>query len=158
MNKLHKSKMIGIVLSAVILIGGLATGCKRTDISSSNTQQNSSEGTSIENNEDTTEEITIAQFKNSYFAYGVDDCTIEDVFSCPDIGDSETKRYIKISSNEFEVKYDKLAFIFKCDGEKSSLIKYINRNNEEDNQEHIDRECLDEIDAQLYDWYYNYNY
>ena len=161
MNKLYKSKMIGIVLSTFILVGVLGTGCNSSGISSGNSQENTITDVlkriSNQDNEETTKGITIEQFKNSYFAYDVDDCTIEDVFSCPDIGDSEVKHYKKIAPDEFEIKYDKLAFIFKCDGEKSSLVKYINRNNEEDNQEHIDRECLDEIYGQLYDCYNNYN-
>lgn len=155
MKKSQKCKITGMLLSGVILVGGLGVGCTKSDISSSNSQSNSS--TEITNIQDTKkEEITINQFKNSYLAGCSDNCKIEDVFSCPYIGDSDDKEYTKVASDEFKIKYDKLAFVFRCDGKKSYLIKYINKSNEEGYQEYTDKESLNEIYGELHDWYNSY--
>lgn len=155
MKKSQKCKITGMLLSGVLLVGGLGSGCTNSNISSSNSQSNSA--TEKTSNKDTKkEEITIKQFKNSYLAGCSDNCKIEEVFSCPYIGDSDNKEYTKVASDEFQIKYDKLAFVFRCDGEKSYLIKYINKSNEEGYQEFTDKESLSEIYAELYDWYNSY--
>ncbi len=157
MKKSQKCKITGMLLSGVVLVGGLGAGCTKSDISSSNSQSNSETEKTSENTQDTKkEEITIKQFKNSYLAGCSDNCKIEEVFSCPYIGDSDNKEYTKVASDEFQIKYDKLAFVFRCDGEKSYLIKYINKSNEEGYQEFTDKESLSEIYAELYDWYNSY--
>ena len=98
-------------------------------------------------------DITMEQFKNSYLDICTDYCIIRDIYSCPYIGDSENPIYTKLSKDEFQVKYDKLAFIYRCDGEISSLIKYINKNNPPEYQVSTDQESLWELSFQAHDWY-----
>lgn len=98
-------------------------------------------------------DITMEQFKNSCLAGCTDNCRIEDVFSCPYVGDSENAKYTKLLSDEFEIKYNDLAFRFRCDGKKAYLIKYINRSNPKDSQIYTDKDSLSELYGQLHDWY-----
>ena len=102
------------------------------------------------------EDITMEQFKNSYLYICTDNCRIKDVYSCPYVGDSNNAKYTKLSNDEFEIKYDKLAFVFKCDGKKSYMIKYINKSNPEGYQVYTDEESLNEVSAQAHDWYNSY--
>lgn len=101
-------------------------------------------------------DITMEQFKNSYLYICTDNCKIKDVYSCPYVGDSNNAKYTKLSNDEFEIKYDKLAFVFKCDGKKSYMIKYINKSNPEGYQVYTDEESLNEVSAQAHDWYNSY--
>ena len=96
------------------------------------------------------------EFKNSYLAGCTDYCKIEDVFSCPNIGESNNKEYTKISNDVFKIKDGEMEWTFRCDENKSYLTKFKNGHNPEGSQEYTDENDLAEIYGQLHDWYNSY--